>query len=387
MTDIQELLTRGVEDVVPRDLAEKKLKSNQPITIYLGIDPTGAKLHLGHSVPLRKLKAFVDAGHKVIFLIGNYTAMIGDPTGRDTMRSALTPEQVQSNFERYKEQAGKILDFSKVEIRYNHDWLSKLSFKDVLELAGQFTVQQMISRDMFQKRLEKGDPLSLTEFFYPLMQGYDSVAMNVDAEIGGNDQLFNMLAGRTLLQSLKQKEKFVLTTKLIEGTDGRKMSKTYDNCIWLEDSAEEMFGKTLRVKDELITIYMECVTELPMSDVQAAREALLAGENPKVHKVALAKAIVALYHGQAEAERVAAEFDRVHRDGGVPDTMPEVTGDSAMLIVDLITQEKLVSSKSEARRLIEQGGLKLNDVAITDLHAKVSPGVLKVGKRKFLKVL
>jgi len=381
-----ELLTRAVSDVVPRALAEEKLKSGKPMRIYLGIDPTGAKLHLGHSVPLRKLKAFQDAGHHVIFVIGSFTAMIGDPSGRDKQREPLTKEQVMENFKTYKDQAGKILDFSKVEIRPNHEWLEKLGFADIVKLASNFTVQQMLERDMFEKRITSGNPIGLHEFFYPLMVGYDSVVLDVDCELGGNDQFFNMLAGRTLQQAFGKRDKFVLTTKLIEGTDGRKMSKTYDNCIWLEDSATEMYGKLLRISDDLILTYMECVTDMPMKEIADVQKAMKKGTNPKEFKMHLAREVVTLYHGADAAAHAESEFTKVFADKGIPEDMPEVSLQKGMTYVDLLVHEKLLTSKSEAKRLIEQGGLKLNDQTVSSIDATVEEGVLKVGKRKFLKI-
>jgi tyrosyl-tRNA synthetase len=382
-----ELLTRAVSDVVPGKLAEEKLKSGKPMRIYLGIDPTGAKLHLGHSVPLRKLKAFQDAGHHVIFLVGSFTAMIGDPSGRDKMREPLTKEQVEQNFQDYKRQAGKILDFSKVELRYNHEWLEKLKFDDIVKLASNFTVQQMLHRDMFQERIKQGKDIALTEFLYPLMVGYDSVVLDVDVELGGNDQLFNMLAGRTLQKALGKRDKFVLTTKLIEGTDGRKMSKTYDNCIWIDDTAKDMYGKLMSIKDDLIVTYMECATEMPMSEVKDAEKAMKKGGNPKELKMQLARAVVALYHGDAAAKDAEAEFTKIFSKGGLPEDMPEVKAEKGMLLIELMVSQKLVTSKSEARRLVEQGGVHLNDKTVKGIDATVEPGVLKVGKRKFLKIV
>ena len=391
---VNELLTRAVTEVVPMDLAKKKLDSGKPIRVYLGIDPTGAKLHLGHSVPLRKLKAFQDAGHEVIFVIGSFTAMIGDPSGRDTQREPLTTRQVMQNFKTYKKQAGKILNFWKIKVAYNHKWLQKLGFKDLLQLSSNFTVQQMIQRDMFQKRLKEDSPISMTEFFYPLMVGYDSVVLDVDCELGGNDQLFNMLAGRKLQQAMGKRDKFVLTTKLIEGTDGRKMSKTYDNCIWLDDSAKDMFGKTMSIKDELILTYMECCTDMSMKEIKEAEKAMDGstklttgkGENPKIYKVKLAKAIVELYHGKAAAEREAAAFESTFHNKEVPTDIPQVKAKKGTRLLDLIVDEKLTASKSDARRLIEQGAVKLDDKVIDSLEATVAAGVLKVGKRKFVKI-
>jgi len=246
----------------------------------------------------------------VIFLVGSFTAMIGDPSGRDALREPLTKEQVIKNFETYKEQAGKVLDFSKVTIRYNHEWLDKLTGADFLKLGSHFTVQQMLKRDMFRKRIKEEADIAITEFLYPIMVGYDSVILDVDCELGGSDQLFNMLAGRTLQQKLGKRDKFVLTTKLIEGTDGRKMSKTYDNCIWLEDSAKDMYGKTLRIEDRLITTYMECCTNIPMEEIAAIKKKMVKKENPMTFKKQLAEEIVRMYHGEEAAKKAAEEFSQ-----------------------------------------------------------------------------
>ncbi len=387
MHHAHELLTRAVQDVVPRKVAEARLQTGTPITIYLGIDPTGAKLHLGHSVPLRKLKAFSEAGHKVIFLIGSFTAMIGDPTGRDTMREVLTPEKIEENFCTYKKQAEKILDFSSIEIRYNHEWLGKLNFADVVKLAAHFTVHQMLERDMFQERMKAEKPIHMHEFFYPLMQGYDSVAMDVDAEVGGNDQLFNMLAGRQLMKEIKNKEKFVLTTKLIDGTDGRKMSKTYNNCVYLEDEPNEMYGRLLSMPDALIPVYMECCTDISMKEVQACEKALKEGtENPKNLKMRLAREIVTMYHSASDAQLAEESFENIFKNKGVPEEMPEYKIKQGESLIDVLVASGSCTSKSEARRLIEQKGIKHNDAPITAIDAKAEEGIWKVGKRKFLKI-
>ncbi len=392
-----EILSRAVCDVVPRPLAEEKLKSGKPMRVYLGIDPTGAKLHLGHSVPLRKLKAFTDAGHHVIFLIGSFTAMIGDPSGQDKMREPLTEEQIKKNFETYKKQASKILDFSKIELRYNHEWLRKLDGEKLLELASHFTVKQMLQRDMFKERMKQDKEIAVMEFLYPLLVGYDSVILDVDVELGGNDQLFNMLAGRTLQKAFGKRDKFVLTTKLIEGTDGRKMSKTYDNCIWLEDSAKEMYGKLMSIKDELIVTYLECVTEMPMAEVKEIEKSLKGKMNPKDAKMHLAREVVTLYHGAEAAAHAEGEFTAVFTKHELPEDIKEVKVEKGSLIVDVMMEEKLVTSKSEARRLIEQGGVTLNEKKVISIDAKAEQGltpealakgvILKVGKRKFVKII
>ncbi len=387
MATSSELLTRAVSSVTPKKLAEEKLAGGKNLRLYLGIDPTGAQLHIGHSVPLRKMRAFQDAGHEVILLIGSFTAMIGDPSGRDQLREPLTKDQVQKNFETYIEQAKLILDMKKLKIVYNHEWLEKVDFKKIIELASTFTVQQMLERDMFEDRLSKGNPIGLHEFLYPLMVGYDSVFLDVDVELGGNDQLFNMLAGRTLQTAYKKRDKFVLTTKLLEGTDGRKMSKSYDNCIYLTDSAADMYGKVMSIKDELIPVYMECCTGIAMSEVADTEKALQKGsENPKNLKMRLAKAITELYHGKDAAAHAEEQFDAIFKDKGIPDDISEVKVQPGMLLIDVIVNEKLATSKSEAKRLIEQGGVKLDDTTITAQDAKASPGILRVGKRKFLRL-
>ncbi len=465
MTSIDELLTRAVSDVVPRAVAESKLKTEQKLRIYFGIDPTGAKLHLGHSVPLRKMRAFQDAGHHVILVIGSFTAMIGDPTGRDEMRKALTSNEVKKNFETYIEQAKLILDMKKIEIRYNHEWLEKLGLSEIVKLASNFTVQKMLERDMFHFRRnikiecpqchckivyrhnplagittkdnehlndwrfyvsqiltnEKNyydrdklnlrgqtcdeckkeihykdlkesdfsppDPIHLHEFFYPLMVGYDSVVLDVDCEIGGNDQLFNMLAGRTLQHAYKKRDKFVLTTKLIDGTDGRKMSKTYNNCVYLTDSAEEMYGRILSMPDNLIPLYMECCTDLPMTDVKAAEKALKDGkENPKNLKMRLAREIVTIYHSAKDATAAEEAFENVFKKKGVPEDMPEYKMKKGESLIDALLRSGSVTSKSEARRLIEQGGVKVNNATVKSVDAKAEEGIVKVGKRKFVRI-
>jgi len=377
---MSELLTKSITNVTPKDLAEKKLKAGKPLKVYLGIDPTGSRLHVGHAVPLRKLQAFAEAGHEVTFLIGSFTAMIGDPTDKDGMREVLTKEQVEENFKTYKEQASKVLDFSKIKIVYNHEWLQKLTFEEVINISSNFTVQQMMERDMFAKREKEGKPISMHEFFYPLMQGYDSVELDVDCEIGGNDQYFNMLAGRTLQKAFGKREKFVLTTKLIEGTDGRKMSKTYNNCIYLDDEPNDMFGKVMRINDDLMETYFECCTDV--SEAEAKK--IIAGE-PREAKIRLARELVTLYHNAAAAD-TAEKYYNEAAAGDVPSDAPEVKANKGTLLIDFLVEQKLVASKSEARRLIEQGGIKMGDSVIDSLDAEVAEGEYKIGKRKFIKI-
>lgn len=371
--DITELLTRGVANVIPRDLAEKKLRSGERLRIYLGIDPTGAKLHLGHSVPLRKLKSFADLGHHVIFLVGSFTAMIGDPSGRDAMREPLTPKQVKENFRDYKRQAQKILDFKNIEVRYNDEWLSPMTLEKLVELASNFTVQQLLGRDMFEKRIKEGKPIGLHEFLYPVMVGYDSVMLDVDCELGGSDQEFNVLAGRHLQERLHKREKFVLTTRLIEGTDGRKMSKTYDNCVYLEDPPGEMYGKIMSVRDELVGTYFETCTSIPLEEVGR-----IVGGHPKEAKVRLAKEIVTLYHGTDAAAKAEAGFMK-------PDSAPGVEVGAGSRLRDIAGE--LGISMSELRRLVEQGAIETTDgERLTSIDAELKNSTLKIGKHRFLKI-
>lgn len=373
---VNELLTRGLENIVPRELAAKKLRSGERLRIYWGIDPTGTQIHLGHTLSLRKLKAFSDLGHEVILVIGSFTAMIGDPTGRDAQRAPLTKEQVEQNFKDYKRQAEKILDFSKIQIRKNGDWLSPLNFSDIIKLASNFTVQQMLKRDMFQRRIEEDKPISLHEFLYPLMVGYDSVVLDVDCELGGSDQEFNMLAGRHLQQAMGKRDKFVLTTKLLEGTDGRKMSKSFNNCVYLDDAPSDMYGKLMAVKDELVATYFESATNVPMEEVSE----ILKG-HPKEAKMRLAREIVTMYHSKAAAEKAEADWTNTFSQGGVPENIPTVSAGKLRDIVEGV-------SMSELRRLVEQGAVSsvVTGNKIESIEAEIKNDTLRIGKHRFLKV-
>ena len=373
---IDELLSRAVENVIPKELAKKKLHSGEKLRVYFGVDPTGPKLHLGHAVPLRKLQAFADLGHQVIFVVGSFTAMIGDPSGRDAAREPLTKKQVEENFKDYKRQAKKILDFSKVEVRYNGDWLGPLQFGDIVKLASNFTVGQMLQRDMFQKRISEGKPISLHEFLYPLMVGYDSVVLDVDCELGGSDQEFNMLAGRHLQQALGKRDKFVLTTRLIEGLDGRKMSKTYSNCVYLEDEPSDMFGKIMSVNDDLIKPYFEVLTDVPMDVITS-----ITSQNPREAKITLAKEIVRMYHGDNAAEKAAGDWINTYSKGGVPENVPTAKAGKLRDIVEGV-------STSELRRLVEQGAISsaISGKKIETIDEEISGDTLRIGKHRFLKV-
>ncbi len=377
---IEEILSRGVSEIIVKEDLQKKLQSGKKLRLYFGVDPTGSLLHLGHAVVLWKLREFQELGHEVILLIGDFTAKIGDPSGRDTTRVPLTDKQIKENFKDYKKQASKILDFSKVKIKYNSAWLSKLKAADILELTTHVTVQQMLHRDMFSKRMKEDAAISLQEFIYPLLQGYDSVAMDVDLEIGGNDQMFNMLAGRTLQKIYNHKDKDILTTKLLLGTDGRKMSKTYDNAIYLTDSPENMFGKIMSVKDELMPDYFELCTTKSMP----------AGMQPREQKAMLAKEIVKMYHGQDAAQKAEEKFNSMFRDKQLPSDIEIFEADKKMYpVLDLLFDAKLAESKNDAKRVVEGNGVEIDNQKVTDWkkEIEIKDGmVIKFGKRKFIKI-
>jgi tyrosyl-tRNA synthetase len=388
----QELLTRGVQDIIGQEKLEKKLEASQKMKIYFGADPNRPDIHIGHAVALRKLRKFQDLGHQIIFLIGDFTAQIGDPSGKDATRQQLTPAEVKKNVQSYKDQISKILRFSgsnKAVIKYNSKWNKKLKFQDLIELSSNFTVQQFLERDMYQKRLKEGKPISLHEFFYPLMQAYDSVVMDVDMEVGGNDQLFNMLAGRTLMQKLKKKNKIVMTFDILEGTDGRKMSKSYDNYIGVSDEANDMFGKVMSIKDELIIKYFTLCTDISTAEIKEMEEKLKSGANPRDLKAQLAREIVKIYHNEKKAQQAEGEFNQIFQDKGKPSDIETVNIEKDMEIIEVITKFNLVSSNSDARRMIDQNAVKVNDEKVRDYHFSLRKGeeyLIQVGKRRFIKL-
>lgn len=386
-------MSRGVVDVIPRELFEKNLRSGERMKIYLGVDPTGPNIHLGHAVILRKLRQLQDLGHEVILLIGDFTARIGDPTEKDAARVRMTPDEVAKNAEGYKEQAGVILDFSRkhpspARLEFNAKWLEKMNFQDVMEMAANFTVQQMLERDMFEKRIKEDKPIYVHEFFYPMMQGYDSVAMDVDMEVGGNDQLFNMLTGRTLQKIYNDREKIVMTFELLEGLDGRKMSKSYGNIVGVIDEPFEMYGKLMSLDDSLVTRYMLLATNATQDEVAATEQELKSGAHPRDVKMRLARIIVAMYHSDRAADDAEQEFVRVFQQKSAPTKMEEYRVQAAdKTAVDLLVNSGLVDTTSDARRLIKQGGARLNDVKVEsfDEELKVEDGdTLQAGKRKFV---
>lgn len=385
---IEEVLNTGVEKVLPDKESLKRLIKKQKITLYLGIDPTSPKIHLGHTVPLRKLRQFQKLGHKVILLFGTFTAQIGDPSGRDKKRKVLEPKQIKKNIATYKKQASKIIDFSKAEIKYNADWLSKLKFKDLLGLASRFTTSRLLERDMFAERLKRGAEVWLSELLYPLMQGYDSVAMDVDLEIGGTDQTFNMLVGRKLQKIYNKKEKFILTVPLLIGLDGRKMSKSYSNVVNLTDTADEMYGKIMSLKDDLVFHYFELCLGTPLSEIKKMK-----GKKTKIRdvKAKLAKEIVDVYHGAELAGKAEKEFNKVFRDKKLPSKIEKFrVKEKKINILNLLLKTKKVKSKSEAKRLVLQKAIKIDDVVKKDWKEVIEikkGSVIKIGKRKFIRII
>ena len=390
---IKQVLSRGVENIYPNAAAlEKVLNSSKKLKIYWGIDPTG-QLHIGHGVVLNKLRQLQDLGHNIIVLIGDFTAMIGDPTDKSATRKPITKKQIRSNYKNYKKQIGKVLDISKSNVKflYNEEWSKKLKPADMLNLASHFTVAQLLERDMFQERIKAGKNIGLHEFLYPIFQAYDAVTMDVDMQIGGNDQMFNMLAGRTLMKKMKGKEKFVLTTKLLVDTTGKKMGKTEGNMVNLDDDPKEMYGKVMSWNDQMIIPAFEIATNMPMAEIQQVIKALGKSANPKKYKMLLAYKIVEMYHGKQAAANAEQGFKQVFQEKLNPDKIKGVRT-SKRNIVDVLVATGLASSNSEARRLIKQGGVKVDAKKVTDENFKISKidkdgVVIQRGKRHFAKIV
>jgi tyrosyl-tRNA synthetase len=399
-------LKRGLVDLISeQDLLKKLEKSyakNTPLIVKLGADPTRPDLHLGHSVVINKLKMFQDFGHEVQFLIGDFTGMIGDPTGKNEARPPLTREEVIANSKTYEKQIFKILDPERTKIVHNSSWLDQLSPVEFVKITAQYTVARMLERDDFSKRYKNGTAIAIHEFLYPLMQGYDSVAMRADVELGGTDQLFNLLVGRDLQKAYGQESQIVMTTPILEGLDGvHKMSKSLDNYIGFDETPRDMFGKTMRISDQLMLRYYELLTDIPMTEIETMRQAMVHGTvNPRDYKVRLGRSLVARFHGEAVANSAAEEFDRIFVNKGIPDEMVErdVVASQLQGLSDLgvlLKDWSLVSSTSEARRLIEGGGLEIAGEKVRELKLdlvarfELKPGrevVVKAGKKKFLKL-
>ena len=391
--EINEVLNRGIENIFPNpDFLKSKLMKREQISIYLGIDPTGDTLHLGHIIPLKRLGKLQKMGHQIILLMGDFTAMIGDPTDKTAVRKKLTREQVLENLKEYKKQASKFVSFegsNPALLKYNSEWLSKMSFGDVLELTSLVTVDQMLKRDMFARRSEEGKPIYIHEFLYTLMQGYDSVAMDVDGEIGGNDQTFNMLMGRDLMRVLKNKEKFVIATKLLIDSSGKKMGKTEGNMVALNQTPEDMFGRVMSWDDELITHGFELVTDVPTEEIKEIARKMNSGENPRDFKVKLAFEIVKMCHSEEKAEKARANFEKTFAKGGIPEDVLVLNTTNNVSLADILIAENIISSKTEWRRLVQEGAVMemVSNEKIVDQNVLSKEGVYKIGKRRFVKIV
>lgn len=388
---IEEILNRGVANVIPnREELKKALLSGKKLNVYLGIDPTSTHIHLGHAVPLRKLQALVELGHHVTFLIGDFTALIGDTSDKESERPVLTKEEITNNFLTYKTQAQKIIDFSKVEVAYNSTWLSKLNYEDVIRLFRHFSLNDFASRELIKKRLDAETHINFAEMAYPVMQGYDSYLMDTDLQIGGTDQTFNMQAGRILQKDLRSKESFVLTTTFLEGTDGRKMSKTWGNAIWLDDEPDQIYGKTMSLKDELLIPYFTLASSLDLSAVTEIEKRLKNGENPMKLKKELAFELVIELHGADPAREAQLTFENTFQKGNTPTVIPTISLKNVDVtdweLVRLLVVGNVVSSLSEAKRLIFGGAVEVDNQIIRDPSHVVKPSSIKIGKRRFLKV-
>ncbi len=392
LTRNAEVLPGGIEELAVK--LQHSADTKTPLRIKLGMDPTRPDLHLGHTVVMRKLKEFQKLGHKIVLLVGGATAMIGDPSGKSETRPALTKEQVEENAKTYFAQMSKVIDISQAEVVNNADWLHKLSFTELLQLAGKVTVAQMMTRDDFAKRYAEGKPIAIHEFFYPLMQAYDSVAIDADIELGGTDQRFNTLLGRDIQVAYGKKyPQLVMMLPLLEGTDGLvKMSKTYpEHCISLTDSAKDMFGKLMSIPDTLITRYYSLLTDVPQSELIKMDEQIASNSiNPRDIKLALAHMITEEYHGKDGADKAQEDFINVVSNKGIPDDIESVKIESEKSILDLLVELKFVQSKGEAKRLIQGGGVKIDGEKISDMGLIIKPQmdvVLQAGKRKFAKLV
>mgnify|MGYP001613313051 CR=1 FL=1 len=384
--DIQELLTRGVEKVFPSaEAAAKMLGAGKPLRIYLGIDPTGSELHLGHSVQILFLRRLLEAGHQPILLIGDFTARIGDPSDKDATRKQLSSDETKRNMATYLKQLSPILPLDRIEVRYNSEWFEPMPLQQFEEIKSVVTVQQLVARDMFQKRMADGKPISAQELDYPIFQGYDTVAMDADGEVGGNDQTFNMLMGRDMLKHFKNKEKIVFATKLLaDPATGKKMSKTEGTLVALTDDPKAMFGGVMAFSDGMIASAFEMITDAPMEKVAEVSKRLASGENPKILKEELAEYIVSMYYGPKPSEEAREEFKNVFSKGETPREMPE---HAAGILADVLVDAKLVASKSEVIRLVKQHGITVNGKTAEGGRDAVSAGdVIKIGARRFLKI-
>lgn len=391
MNKIEELLTRGVANIIPnKKKLEALLKSGKKLNAYLGIDPTATRIHLGHAVLLRKLEEFAKLGHNVTFLIGDFTALIGDTSDKDTQRPILTSEQIQENFKTYKKQAEKILDFSKIKVRNNSEWLNKLTFAEIIKLTQQFSFADFGSRELIRKRLDAGQRVGMHEGLYPAMQGYDSYFLDTDIQIGGTDQTFNMQAGRTLQKNWRNKESFILATEFLMGTDGRKMSKSWGNAIWLDDNPNDVFAKILAIQDDLIVQYFTLTTNVSLEEIKKIESELKSSKNPMKIKKELASIIVAELYSEKDAANARENFEKTVQKRELPQDIPiyQYTGSKPIKIINLLIKAKLVNSRSEAKRVIEQNGVAINNkiVSLSEHVTLENNSIVRVGKRKFVKI-
>lgn len=381
MHGIKQLLTRGIDEVIEKDHLEKRLRAGEKLRIKHGADPTAPDLHLGHAVVLRKLKEFQDLGHKVIFIIGDFTARVGDPSGKSNTRPILSEKDIKENSKTYFKQAGKILNIKKTEIHYNSKWFKKGSWGEVLEIAGKFTIQRILERDDFTKRIKSGGDISVKEILYPLMQAYDSVKTKSDVEIGGTDQKFNMLAGRALQRRMRIPEQDIITTPILAGIDGeQKMSKSLGNYIGIGESPEQMFGKTMSIPDKLINNWAELTTDIS--------EEIKAIKNPRDAKMKLAYEIVKTYHGEKEAGKAQNNFVKVFQKKEIPEEIPEIKIKEPRELGNVLVENKIILSKSEFRRLVKNKAIDADNQSIGDIHFLIKKTmVVKIGKKKFIKVV
>ena len=393
--DQMKIILKGVDSIIDekdlKEKLEKAEKEGRQLTVKLGLDPSAPDIHLGHTVVLRKMKQLQDLGHKVIILIGDFTGKIGDPTGKSATRKALTTEQVLENAQTYKEQIFKVLDPEKTEVRFNSEWLGELKFDEVVKLAATITVARMLEREDFKKRYENQQPISVHEFFYPLMQGYDSVALNADIELGGTDQRFNLLMGRSLQREFGQESQVVIMMPLLEGLDGvNKMSKSLGNYIGIDEPASVMYQKAMEIPDELIIKYYNLVTDVHPDEVAKVIERLKNGENPRNIKMELAREIVRLYHSEEDVLLAEERFKSVFQKGQIPtDILTVEVSKENLDIAGVLVENKMVPSKSELRRLVTQGGVKVNQEKISNLQDVNAEGelVIQIGKKKFIKLI
>ncbi|OIP80555.1 MAG: tyrosine--tRNA ligase [Parcubacteria group bacterium CG_4_10_14_0_8_um_filter_48_154] len=384
---INELLSRGIDEVIDKDNLTRKLKSGKQLRVKLGIDPTSPNIHVGRAVPLFKLRDFQELGHKIVLIIGDFTGVIGDTSDKDSERPMLTEKEVKQNLKSYIQQAEKVIDIEKCEVHYNSEWLSKLDYHQIGKQADVFSLNEFISRENIKKRLDGGRRISLRELLYPLMQGYDSVAIKADVEIGGTDQRFNLLAGRELQRHYKQQPQDIITNPLIEGLDGRKMSSSWGNTINLFDSANEMFGKIMSLQDELIIKYFILTTRVDLSKIEIFKKELEAGGNPRDYKMKLAFEIVRFYHSEDDAQKAQEYFVKTFSKKEIPDDIAEIKPTDYNILTVLL-ESNLCSTKSEARRLVDQNGVKINEKTVSDLKFIVKSGdIIQKGKRFFVRII